>query len=232
MSSTGRKKRDGSRSKRRQHDYYPTPEWVIAPIVDHLIGVASDKLAREDIDRGAERFSELPMAVIDPFAGDGSILHCVAGWLGQPIGYDIDKKRVRQCQRKKIPCKRRDSFKSLGYLEEAQFLVTNPPYKDITGWIYGLLEARARMDVKPIVALLLPIPFFESKARQRLHLEHPSHAMILSERISFTGNGKTDSVGSAWFVWGDGLEGQWSIARAVKPVKPRKRKGESNAVPT
>ncbi len=38
---------------------------------------------------------------------------------------------------------------------------------------------------------------------------HPPQALIVLPRMSFTGEGKTDSVTCAWVVWAREAEGQW-----------------------
>lgn len=75
-------------------------------------------------------------------------------------------------------------------------VITNPPFSLAKEFIEkSLKEAR-------VVIMLLRINFLESKKRRALWEEFPvDHLVVLSKRPSFTGDGKTDGTGYAWFIW-------------------------------
>jgi 16S rRNA A1518/A1519 N6-dimethyltransferase RsmA/KsgA/DIM1 with predicted DNA glycosylase/AP lyase activity len=75
--------------------------------------------------------------------------------------------------------------------------VSNPPFSR-AHQIVPLAYEHARLGV----AMLLRLSFLEPVANRAefLHTFPPTHLVVLP-RISFTGNGKTDSVTCAWMVW-------------------------------
>ena len=56
-----------------------------------------------------------------------------------------------------------------------------------------------------------PCPRAPRAGRQWL-LRHPPKALLLLPRISFTGDGETDSAAAWWFLWGDGVEARIVVA--------------------
>ena len=83
--------------------------------------------------------------------------------------------------------------------------ISNPPFGDADAFVRKLLAECW------IVVALLPLGFAASAGRAALHAEFPSDLYVLAERPSFTGDGKTDSRDVAWFVWGLGPGGRWSV---------------------
>ncbi len=49
--------------------------------------------------------------------------------------------------------------------------------------------------------------------------EFPCDVFVLSRRPSFLGNGMTDSSAYAWFVWGPGRGGRWSLLKTPETTK-------------
>jgi hypothetical protein len=75
--------------------------------------------------------------------------------------------------------------------------VTNPPFSDALAIVQNAI-AGSRVGV----AVLLRLSFLEpTEARQDLLRANPPTRLIVLPRISFTGDGKTDSVTCAWLVW-------------------------------
>lgn len=75
-------------------------------------------------------------------------------------------------------------------------VVTNPPYSLAQEFV---TKALGEADV---VIMLLRIGFLESMKRWEWWQENPiSSLLVLSQRPSFTDDGKTDGSGYAWFVW-------------------------------
>jgi hypothetical protein len=84
-------------------------------------------------------------------------------------------------------------------------IITNPPF--------SLAEEFVRKSLRhaDYVVMLLRLAFLESRRREAFHAEHPSDVYVLSRRPSFMANGATDSCAYAWFVWGPGRGGRWTI---------------------
>lgn len=78
-----------------------------------------------------------------------------------------------------------------------EWVITNPPFNcaiDFAqhGWEYCTVG----------MALLLRLSFLEpTEKRQQWLMKNPPHQLIVLPRISFTEDGKTDSVTCAWMVW-------------------------------
>jgi hypothetical protein len=90
----------------------------------------------------------------------------------------------------------------------SDYMVTNPPFNDAAPILRNAYQCG---NIKR-VALLLRLSFLEpttgdQKWHGRKYLlqelgDHLSHLLIFgSPRPSFTGNNRTDSVATAWFVW-------------------------------
>lgn len=85
----------------------------------------------------------------------------------------------------------------------ADAIVTNPPYGPGNRLAVRFAElALERCD--GLVALLLTASFDSGKTRTHLFRDCPRFRkkIVLLDRISWTGNGKTGTVDHAWFVWG------------------------------
>ncbi len=77
------------------------------------------------------------------------------------------------------------------------WVVSNPPFKQ-AAQIVPLAHAAATVGV----AMLLRLSYLEPCADRADFLsQYPPTTLIVLPRISFTGNGKTDSVTCAWMVW-------------------------------
>lgn len=82
---------------------------------------------------------------------------------------------------------------------EIDLIVTNPPFSLAIDFLRkSLLEAKT-------VVYLMRLEILGSRKRNRFWSENPpSHLYVLSERPSFSINGKTDMTEYAWFVWDRG----------------------------
>lgn len=79
------------------------------------------------------------------------------------------------------------------------WVITNPPYdpKLLPEIIKGALET-----AEVGVAMLLRLSFLEPTEERTLWLpRNEPDCAIVTPRHSFTNNGKTDSVTTAWFIW-------------------------------
>lgn len=75
-------------------------------------------------------------------------------------------------------------------------IITNPPYLLAQEFVTKAL------DDADIVIMLLRLGFLESHIRNKWWQDNkPSSLMVLSQRPSFTEDGKTDGSGYAYFIW-------------------------------
>lgn len=97
-------------------------------------------------------------------------------------------------------------------MPQPPWVVTNPPFN-----VAHLILANALDCARDGVAFLLRLTFLEPvEARARLLRERPPKRLIVLPRISFTGDGKMDSVTCAWMLWGDAAPGIEVVGKAEK----------------
>lgn len=92
-------------------------------------------------------------------------------------------------------------------------IITNPPYKYATEFIYKALSLIPEGNK---VAMFLKVQFMEGKARKKLFTEHPPKVIyVSSSRILCAKNAEFDrmregggsAVAYAWYVWEKGYKG-------------------------
>jgi len=92
-----------------------------------------------------------------------------------------------------------------GFQTGIDWVVTNPPFSKAFPILKQMLPL-----AQEGVALLLRLSFLEPTYERGAWLAaHPPDLLIVLPRMSFTGDGKTDSVTCAWMVW-------YSKAHAVR----------------
>jgi hypothetical protein len=163
------------------HDFFPTPHGVTKAFIEAC-----------DLPDGDW---------CEPAVGSGDIVEAVGPrkhWLTTDIR-DVEKHRWAHCHS--------SNYDFLQMPEGYRFdvIITNPPFY--------LAEEFVRKALKHAthVAMLLRLAFLESRKREAFHKENPSDVFVLSRRPSFMANGATDNSAYAWFVWGPGRGGRWSI---------------------
>ena len=86
--------------------------------------------------------------------------------------------------------------------DEYHWIITNPPYSSLT--CLGIAQEALRYS-KIGVALLLRLSFLEptrsAGSRGDWLKDNPPDRLIVLPRYSYTRNGKTDSVTTAWHIW-------------------------------
>ena len=96
-------------------------------------------------------------------------------------------------------------------------IITNPPYKYATEFIYKALDILPKGNK---VAMFLKIQFLEGKARKKLFKQHPPKVIyVSSSRLLCAKNAEFDkmregggsAVAFAWFVWEKGYVGDTTI---------------------
>lgn len=177
---------------RRKNDFYPTPSWA-----------TQELLSRVDI-RGY---------ILEPCIGDGAIASVIDGgdrWIyGNDIAPqtncsfcgDASTRELWETVRNTMPDERID------------WVVTNPPF-NVAAKIVPLAFEFAEFGI----AMLLRLSYLEPVEDRGAWLkENPPTKLIVLPRISFTNDGKTDSVTCAWMVWEKSIFAERRIVIADNP---------------
>lgn len=168
------------------NDYYPTPEDVVIAIKHQLPSCDS---------------------VFDPCCGVGEILTVFAGYKTKGIEIDPIRAETARDYIDQVFCG--DALRERW--PAADMAVFNPPFTHAREFAEMAIAWRSN-DPRRTVAMLARLTFAESKSRRELHQTHPSDVYVLSERPRFRGDTRgTDSITCAWFVWGPGRGGRWTV---------------------
>ncbi len=179
---------------RRPLDDYPTPAWVTEAVLPYL-----------------GRLRGTP--VLEPAIGLGGLARPLLACGARVSGIELDPDRA-QAARLALGCPVlcADALAVLPTLVvpggRPGLIVTNPPFR------HALAFAKACVAVagkRGRVALLARQAFAESQERAAFHRAHPSDMLVLPRRPSFTADGKVDRWAYAWFLFGPGYEGHWSV---------------------
>lgn len=132
--------------------------------------------------------------VLEPCSGDGAISNRLI-----EHGLSVDTNDINPSV---------DASTHLDYLSSAfskrDWIVTNPPFSDAFEFLKLSLNGSYVG-----VAMLLRLSFLEpTYDRGEFLSKVPPNYVIVLPRISFTGDGKTDSVTTAWMVWVHGMKEQ------------------------
>lgn len=128
----------------------------------------------------------LSNGAIEPCAGDGDIAKYLYPFFDYVHTLDID------------PTRKVDKIFDARELvvSSDETVITNPPFNQAIEIVKNFVQSGARS------AFLLRLSFLEpTEARGEWLAENPPAGLIILPRISFTGDGKTDSVTCAWMVW-------------------------------
>lgn len=88
----------------------------------------------------------------------------------------------------------------IGEVLDVDLVLTNPPFKSAVEFI-----ERAISHSKTVI-MLLKLDLMGSAARKEFWSKNPpSNLIVMNERPSFTGDGKSDGCVYAWFVWGENI---------------------------
>ena len=193
MSSTNRA------APRRPADYYPTPTWCTALLLEEL---------------------HLPGGRwLEPCAGDGAILRAVSSVRDDVVWHtgDIRASGGVVADHPAVARHTTGDFLSMTPPEVPyDVLLTNPPYSLAMEFVrHGLLMADH-------VVMLLRLNFLASGGRAAFMREHTPSVYVLPNRPSFTGKG-TDSIEYAWFHWSR-LGGEAAQVRVLRALSPAERK--------
>lgn len=174
---------------RRKNDFYPTPEWATRELVSRVT---------------------VSGLISEPCAGDFAIVRVLAD---QPkcfvISSDIDRGREG--------CSTYGDATDIRFwcaLGRTDWVITNPPFNQ-AAQIVPLAYEHATFGI----AMLLRLSYLEPVEDRGAWLsEHPPTKLIVLPRISFTNDGKTDSVTCAWMVW---EKSTFAATRIIVAENPR-----------
>lgn len=98
-----------------------------------------------------------------------------------------------------------DILHGISHFPSVDWHITNPPY-NIAPKIIPLAFAHARVGIAMLLRLTYLEPTTRSKRKDAVHRgwwlqKYPPTDLLILPRYSYTGDGKTDSVTSAWMVW-------------------------------
>lgn len=176
---------------RRKHDFYPTPGWATLELLNRI---------------------PISGALLEPCVGGGDIAdpleeHVVHGGASRLRTNDLDQRWVADSH---DDATRAAWWQSLGPLD---WVITNPPFL-VADKILPLAVEYARH-----VAMLLRLSYLEPcNGRGAWLAAYPPTDLIVLPRMSFTGDGKTDSVTCAWMVWREGRSEQ-TISIVPRPAE-------------
>lgn len=157
---------------RQAWDWYPTPSWATSRLLDSAPSM-----------RGAR--------VLEPCVGAGDISDALIGAGCCVETNDFDRRVVADSHLDAT------FVRSWQEIERPDFVVTNPPFS-LAPAIVPLAWEHATVGV----AMLLRLSYLEPCENRATWLEaHPPGKVLVLPRISFTGDGKTDSVTCAWIGW-------------------------------
>jgi len=200
VSATGRS--NDSTYVRHPTDFFPTPDWAIAPVATAIMG-----------------------SVLDPCAGNGSILRYFRDLGHHVYGFDINP-NVIDVACDDIPIGIRDALGPEPWIipgrphwHQYSSIVTNPPYKLAAEFVERANSERTRVGCD--VWMLLRLGFLGSRSRRELHERYPADVYVLEKRPSFglnkRGKRGTDACEYAWFHWGDHTGGRYTILQIDIP---------------
>lgn len=168
---------------RREFDFYPTPRWPLARLLEAL---------------------PLPDHVpwLEPCVGDGALLRHVAS-LGYDVAWRTNDLRAVPQPPGSVDHARSRADAWLRDQPRASVCLTNPPFNAAFEIAVSAVECCA------IVVLLLPTSWIGTQGRTPWLREHPPAAFHIPERIDFTRTDPDEKASHApqnyaWLAWGLG----------------------------
>lgn len=187
--------------KRRQLDAYLTPMRATAALIEHLPELRGQTL-------------------LDPCCGDGrmALQLAQAGRFSRVHLNDVHEERLAHAEGVlrsagvSVWTSRRDAADPGLYVPAPDLTATNPPWSAA-----GDIARAALRHTRRMVALLLRQTWLEPcgasprapRGDRRWLVQLPPTRLINVGRISYSGDGATDSAPSAWFIWCREPGGPW-----------------------
>lgn len=141
--------------------------------------------------------------IFEPCVGDHSILNALPSFIGVRWSNDINPAALADfhCDAASDAC-----WTALASHrpDGVDWVITNPPY---TAPLPMEILKRALLVARVGVALMLRISWLEPTKDRKKHprgpylQRNPPNKMLIMPRYSFTGNGRSDSVTTAWMIW-------------------------------
>ena len=159
--------------KRRTDDFYRTPDWC------------ADIGARIALQHGA--------TVLDPCAGDGSLMQAVAQAGGEPLGIELDEVRAKQAGAQHADALNVE-------WPRASVVLMNPPFNLWQPFVQKALGRVSAIDPTAVVVLLRMGALAGQRRRDWWRAVGDCWGVtvhVLSKRPSFTGRG-TDGADYCW----------------------------------
>lgn len=186
MSSTNRGR------ERNKYDYYVTPKNEVRKFLKVFL-----------------QNNEIKGNILDP---------CAGGDLNHGMTYpEAINEIIKDCKVKTLDIRpdSRAEYKNIDYLKtdiseliegyKPNAIFTNPPFNLAMDFIKKALE---EVNENGFVIMLLRLNFLGSESRNTwLKNNMPYEIYVHSKRMSFTGDGKTDSIEYAHFIWKKGHKG-------------------------
>ena len=210
MSSTNRsKKRDD-----HKYDYYVTPEWGIREFVhawERDERIFTSLLGRRTLTL------DQPL-IVDPCAGgDKNAPMMYPTVINKMTGLDVSSIDIRIDSHAEVIGNFLEYTPSTFPWEPPELIISNPPFNLATEFVNKALELVAPGG---FVVFLLRLTFFGSQGRNEFFQKHmPRWHYIHSKRMSFTDDGKTDSVEYMHAIWQKGYNPTSSEARIIPLVE-------------
>lgn len=172
---------------RRAFDNYPTPRPIADWVVERCLKI-------EDRVKGAR-----DITFLEPGCGDDAPFLQAAQAFGvnDATGFDVREVSTREGRVRAG----RDIFKHYpGSDDRWDVVATNPPFSVAFDFVrHCVLEL---MGDRGVSAFVLRLAFLESQKRRRWFGERPPFEVaVMSQRPSFTTDGKTDTSAIAVFFW-------------------------------
>ncbi|MCG8540430.1 MAG: hypothetical protein MJA82_10885 [Clostridia bacterium] len=199
MSSTNR----SEARKTHKSDYYVTPVREIENFLNELQKEENQILIKNFLDPcaggliGKDKMSypeAIKNAVYDRYGGKPRV---------ETIDIRLDSLANIKGNYLKMDCK-----------DKYDVIITNPPFN-----ISLDIIKKALNDVKDngYVIMLLRLNYFGSKSRKKFWEEYglPKYTFVHHKRMSFTDDGKTDSIEYAHFVWEKGYRSNFTNLRVI-----------------
>jgi hypothetical protein len=157
---------------RIKNDAYYTPEFLISSFFN-------------------KEYILLNGLVLEPCAGEGAI----SNYLKQNFpNILLETNDIDTTKKVNLNYDCRELLKNRQHYD---WIITNPPF-NLANDIIPLAYERANKGI----IMLLRLSYLEPCNNRKDWLnKHPPNILVINKRVSFTGNGKSDSCTTAWFVW-------------------------------
>jgi len=169
------------KKKRREADFYETPDWCTEAL---LAAYPLDPMTRQ-------------LKIVEPCAGHGAISRVIKDYYSscELIQYELTRNKKLQ---KYGDVTFGDFFNNAIADDTVDYVITNPPFTLSQEFITSCRYLYPNAEI----IKLLPFSFLGSAKRHDWWVDNtPNKHSVLSDRPSFTNDGKTDSSVYAWYHW-------------------------------